>query len=108
VRAFFQPPIEGVVLQTYGAGNIPSNRNDLVEELKAASKRGILIVNCTQCIEGGVCSSYEAGMVGSNTHHFNYKVTCLNDFLPLGVASCCTSIQLVPYDAVNRNKVSIH
>jgi hypothetical protein len=28
-------------------------------------------------------------------------------FLPLGVASCCASIQLVPYDAVNRNKVSI-
>jgi hypothetical protein len=27
--------------------------------------------------------------------------------LPLGVASCCTSIQLVPYDAVSRNKVSI-
>jgi hypothetical protein len=28
-------------------------------------------------------------------------------FLPLDVASCCASIQLVPYDAVNRNKVSI-
>jgi hypothetical protein len=27
--------------------------------------------------------------------------------LPLGVASCCASIQLVLYDAVNRNKVSI-
>jgi hypothetical protein len=27
--------------------------------------------------------------------------------LPLGVASCCASIQLVPYDAVNSNKVSI-
>jgi hypothetical protein len=28
-------------------------------------------------------------------------------FLPLSVASYCTSIQLVLYDAVNRNKVSI-
>jgi hypothetical protein len=28
-------------------------------------------------------------------------------FLPLGVASCCASIQLVLYDAVNRDKVSI-
>lgn len=64
VRAFFQPPIEGVVLQTYGAGNIPSNRIDLMEELKAASRRGILIINCTQCIEGSVCSTYETGMVG--------------------------------------------
>jgi hypothetical protein len=25
-------------------------------------------------------------------------------FLPLGVASCCASIQLVLYDAVNHNK----
>jgi hypothetical protein len=29
-------------------------------------------------------------------------------FLPLSVASCCIFIQLVLYDAVNRNKVSIH
>jgi hypothetical protein len=28
--------------------------------------------------------------------------------LYLGVASCCASIQLVLYDTVNRNKVSIH
>jgi hypothetical protein len=28
-------------------------------------------------------------------------------FLSLGVASCCASIQLDLYDAVNRNKVSI-
>jgi hypothetical protein len=28
-------------------------------------------------------------------------------FLPLGVASCCASIQLDPYDAVDRNKISI-
>jgi hypothetical protein len=28
-------------------------------------------------------------------------------FLPLGVASCCASIQLVPYDSVARNKISI-
>jgi hypothetical protein len=30
-----------------------------------------------------------------------------NHNLTLGVASCCASIQLVPRDAVNRNKVSI-
>jgi hypothetical protein len=36
-----------------------------------------------------------------------YSYNDLHGFLPLGVASCCASIQLVPYDAVNRNKVSI-
>jgi hypothetical protein len=29
-------------------------------------------------------------------------------FFALGVASCCASVQLVLYDAFNRNKVSIH
>jgi hypothetical protein len=28
-------------------------------------------------------------------------------FLSLDIASCCASIQLVPCDSVNRNKVSI-
>jgi hypothetical protein len=28
-------------------------------------------------------------------------------FLPFDVVSCCASIQLVLYDAVNRNKISI-
>jgi hypothetical protein len=35
------------------------------------------------------------------------RIAWLDLFLPLGVASCCASIQLVPCDSVNRNKVSI-
>lgn len=31
VRAFLQPPMAGVVIQTYGAGNMPSNRTDIME-----------------------------------------------------------------------------
>lgn len=61
VRAFLQPPMRGVVLQSYGAGNIPSNRAGLMEALQEASDRGILIVNCTQCNEGSVCDLYETG-----------------------------------------------
>jgi hypothetical protein len=37
----------------------------------------------------------------------NFKISLVLEFLPLGVASCCASIQLVRYDAVNPNKVSI-
>lgn len=51
----------GVVLQTYGAGNFPTNRTDLLAELEAASKRGVLIVNCTQCGHGSVSAIYETG-----------------------------------------------
>ncbi|XP_026668297.1 uncharacterized protein LOC108623675 isoform X2 [Ceratina calcarata] len=61
VRVFLQPPIEGVVLQSYGAGNVPMNREDLFKELEAATKRGIVIVNITQCSTGCVSASYESG-----------------------------------------------
>ena len=65
MKAYLQPPIEGVVLQTYGAGNIPSNRIDILEELRTAAERDVIIVNCTQCVEGSVVAAYETGMVSS-------------------------------------------
>ncbi|XP_034176764.1 L-asparaginase isoform X1 [Osmia lignaria lignaria] len=61
VKAFLQPPIEGVVLQSYGAGNVPTNREDIIKELSAATKRGIIIVNITQCTTGCVSDTYEPG-----------------------------------------------
>ncbi|XP_049827209.1 L-asparaginase-like [Schistocerca gregaria] len=63
VTAFFQPPIEGIVLQTYGVGNVPSNRKDLLEAIKAAVDRGVIVVTCTQCHKGGVSALYETGKV---------------------------------------------
>ena len=47
VRAFLSPPIKGVILETFGAGNAP-NRPDILQALKQASDRGVVIVNCTQ------------------------------------------------------------
>lgn len=61
IRAFLQPPMQGVVLQTFGSGNIPSNRDDIVEEFKSAAERGVLIINCTQCTQGTVEEIYETG-----------------------------------------------
>ncbi|KAM3594180.1 uncharacterized protein V6R79_003669 [Siganus canaliculatus] len=63
VRAFLQPPMEGVVLETYGSGNAPDNRRDLLEELKKATDAGVIIVNCTQCLRGTVSTSYATGKV---------------------------------------------
>lgn len=60
MRQFLEPPIQGVVLQTYGAGNLPTNRPDLIEELRKATERGVLIVNCTQCAKGSVQYVYES------------------------------------------------
>lgn len=63
VRAFLQPPMEGVVLETYGSGNAPDNRPDLLEELKKATDAGVIIINCTQCLRGTVSTSYATGKV---------------------------------------------
>ena len=45
--------LKGVVLETFGAGNAPSDKW-LYKELKAAVERGIIIVNKTQCNTGSV------------------------------------------------------
>ncbi|XP_051502584.1 60 kDa lysophospholipase-like isoform X3 [Myxocyprinus asiaticus] len=61
VKAFLQPPMEGIVFETYGSGNAPDNRTDLLEEFRKASERGLIMVNCTQCLRGTVTTSYATG-----------------------------------------------
>ena len=55
------PDIKGIVLKTYGAGNSPSEPwfTSLIRE---ATDRGVVIVNVTQCPNGGVHDElYETG-----------------------------------------------
>lgn len=55
------PGIKGIVLKTYGAGNTPSHPW-FIERIREAVNRGVVIVNVTQCVNGGVnCSLYETG-----------------------------------------------
>ncbi|XP_030418140.1 60 kDa lysophospholipase isoform X2 [Gopherus evgoodei] len=61
VKAFLQPPMEGIVLETYGTGNAPNNRQDLLDELKKATDRKVVILNCTQCLRGSVAAVYATG-----------------------------------------------
>lgn len=63
VRAFLQPPMKGVVMETFGSGNGPT-KPDLLQELRAAAERGLVIINCTHCLQGAVTSDYGAGVVG--------------------------------------------
>ena len=51
------------MLQTYGAGNGPAARKDLMDVLKEASERGVIIINCTQCSRGTVSPLYAVGKV---------------------------------------------
>ncbi|XP_008823746.1 60 kDa lysophospholipase isoform X1 [Nannospalax galili] len=61
VRAFLQPPLKGVVMETFGSGNGPT-KPDLLQELRAAAEQGLVIVNCTHCLQGTVTSDYASGM----------------------------------------------
>jgi 60kDa lysophospholipase len=56
-----RPPIEGVVLESFGSGNAPDRRQDFLEALRAGSERGVVIVNVTQCMRGTVTTDYAAG-----------------------------------------------
>ncbi len=53
IKNFLQPPIRGLILQTYGMGNAPEDLK-LISALKEANDRGVVIVNCTQCLKGTV------------------------------------------------------
>ena len=61
IRAFFTPPIRGVVLETFGAGNAPQLGGVIIEALKEAYDRGVVVVAITQCMKGSVSDAYEAG-----------------------------------------------
>ncbi|TPP63043.1 60kDa lysophospholipase [Fasciola gigantica] len=63
VATYLAPPTKGVVIRTYGAGNIPATRKDLLAAFKAASDRGVLMINVTQCYQGGVKAIYSTGMI---------------------------------------------
>lgn len=57
-----EPPLKGMVLETYGVGNGPADDRALMDALKAGTDRGVVIVNCTQCLHGTVHGGdYETG-----------------------------------------------
>jgi L-asparaginase len=55
-----QPPLRGLVLETYGAGNGPTSDKEFLRALAEATARGVVIVNCTQCLRGTVDQSLYA------------------------------------------------
>jgi lysophospholipase len=63
VRATLGPPTMGVVLQTYGSGNMPSRREDIQLEIRNAVERGCLILNVSQCLKGHVDANYQTGKI---------------------------------------------
>ncbi len=48
------PPVQGLVLETYGVGNAPSRDPALLAAITRATGRDMVIVNCSQCHGGSV------------------------------------------------------
>src|SRR5438874_8224558 len=54
VRNVLRPPLQGLVLEAYGVGNGPDHDGAFLAALEEATSRGVVIVACTQCLEGTV------------------------------------------------------
>lgn len=53
--------LKGIVIEAFGAGNVPANHGALLKMLKAAKENGTVIVVCTQCLRGSaLIGEYEA------------------------------------------------
>jgi L-asparaginase len=62
VRNVLRPPLQGLVLEAYGVGNGPDQNGAFLAALEEATSRGVVIVDCTQCLEGSVnLAEYAAG-----------------------------------------------
>ena len=54
IRNVLRPPLQGLVLEAYGVGNGPDKDQAFLDALTEATRRGVVIVDCTQCLEGTV------------------------------------------------------
>ncbi len=48
------PPLQGLVIEAYGAGNGPSEDRAFLAAIEAAASRGVVVVVVTQCVRGSV------------------------------------------------------
>lgn len=50
----FKKPTQAIILSTYGSGNAPIHNDKLWQLITAAVKQDIVVINHSQCIDGGV------------------------------------------------------
>lgn len=49
-----RPPLQGLVIEAYGAGNGPSEDREFLTAIEIATSHGIVVVVVTQCVRGSV------------------------------------------------------
>ncbi|NVK24488.1 MAG: asparaginase [Gammaproteobacteria bacterium] len=92
-------PVNALIIQSYGVGNAPENK-DLLREIKQATQREILVVNRTQCHRGSVY------MDGYATGHALKEAGVLSAH-DMTLEACLTKIhhllsQNLPFEEVRR------
>ena len=53
-REIMTESLRGIVLETFGAGNIPGAENEILPIVRKAHENGTVLVICSQCIKGSV------------------------------------------------------
>jgi len=99
IKNILAQPVNALIIQSYGVGNAPENKA-LLDEIKDANGRGILVVNRTQCHRGSV------DMAGYATGRALQEAGVLSAY-DMTLEACLTKIhhllsQDLPFDTVRE------
>jgi L-asparaginase len=95
VQAMLDLHPRALILQCYGAGNIPDRDPALLQLIGGARERGIVVVACTQCLHGSVMlGAYatgagltRAGVIGAGDMTFEAVFAKLHHLFAQGLAA---------------------